>query len=73
MTVREVGSAFRKMSLIAIVVIVFIKLLYALDFIFHFGWGYSVSDLKMGLLVMAFTIVLRFVVLRIIAFVDNDT
>ena len=72
MTVEQVGAAFRRMSLVAIVVITFITALYAFDIIFRLGWGYTTYDLKMGLGVLVFAVVLRFIGLRIIKFVDGS-
>ncbi len=72
MTAQNVGAAFRKMSLVAIVVIIFITTLYAIDLLFRMGWGYTAYDLKLGLGVLVFAIVLRFIGLSIIKFVDSD-
>lgn len=71
MTVPQVGAAFRKMSFVAIVVIVFITALYACDVMFGLGWGYTTYDIKLGLGVLIFAVALRFIGLRIIAFVDR--
>lgn len=71
MTAKDVGAAFRKMSLVAIAVIAFITALYALDLLFGFAWGYTISDLKLGLVVLVFAVALRFVGLKVIAFVDD--
>jgi hypothetical protein len=70
-SIKEIGKAFNKMSLIALAVIVFISILYAADLIFSLGWGYTSKDLKLALLVLAFAIALRFVGLRVIAFIDR--
>ena len=71
MRVQKVQAAFNKMSLVVIVVTTFIALLNTADLLFHLGWGYSSSDLKLGLFVLLFAIVLRWIGLRIIASVDD--
>lgn len=70
--VQQVGAAFRKVSLVAIVVIIFITALCAFDLMLGLGWGYTAYDLKLGLGVLVFAVVLRFIGLRIIAFVGRD-
>ncbi|WP_126173754.1 hypothetical protein [Altericroceibacterium xinjiangense] len=71
MTVQQIGTAFRTMSLVAILVIIFITALCALDIILGLGWGYTSYDLKVDLGILAFAILLRFVGLRIFAFVAS--
>lgn len=68
MSVQQIGAAFRTMSLVAILVIIFITALATLDLMFRLGWGYTFYDLKVGLGILAFAIILRFVGLRMIAF-----
>jgi hypothetical protein len=71
MTVQEVEVAFRKMSSVAIAVIALITTLCALDIIFGLRWGYSIYDLKLGAIVLAFAFVLRIIGLKVISFVGG--
>lgn len=68
MSVQQIGAAFRTMSLLAIVVIIFITALAAFDLMFRLGWGYTSYDVKVGLGILAFAIILRFIGSRIIGF-----
>lgn len=69
---KKIGSGFRRMSLIALAVIVLINLIYALDFLFHLGWGYSLDDLKIAVGILVFAVILRFIGLRVIGFFDES-
>lgn len=69
---KKIGSGFRTMSLIALVVIGFINLIYALDLLLHLGWGYSFNDLKVALGILVFAVILRFIGLRVIDFFDQN-
>lgn len=64
---ERIGVNFRRMSSTAIAVILFIMILHVLDLVFHLGWGYKANDLKVGLLVLIFALILRFLGLRVIA------
>lgn len=72
MSVQQIGAAFRTMSLVAMLVIIFILSLASLDLVFRLGWGYTSYDLKVGFGILAFAIILRIVGLRIIAFVASS-
>jgi hypothetical protein len=69
---KKIGNNFNKMSIFSIVVLALITTSYALDLLFHLGWGYTVFDLQVGLLILTFAIALRFVGLRIIRFFDKN-
>ena len=69
---KQIGDSFNKMSLFALAVVALITGSYALDVLFHLGWGYTILDLKIGLLILAFAVVLRFIGLRIIRFFDKN-
>jgi hypothetical protein len=69
---KKTGDAFNKTSIAAIVVIVFIISTYALDLLFHLGWGYKISDLKVGLIIFFFALVLRYIGLKMIKFFEGS-
>ena len=63
---KKIGDSFNKTSLVVLAVVVLITSTYALDLLFHLGWGYKISDLKVGLGILLFAIILRLVGLRVI-------
>ena len=68
MSVREIGLSFRKISAVIIGLIIFILSIHCADLLFNLGWGYSLSDLKIGLGVLLFAVCVRLVGLRFLSF-----
>lgn len=69
---KKIGDRFNNISAIALAIVLLITASYTLDVIFNLGWGYTTSDLKVGLLILAFGVVLRFIGLRIIRFFSEN-
>jgi len=71
MALRDISASFRRTSALIIAVICGFTLTFAADVILGLQWGYSTHDLYLALFVLISAICLRWIGLKIIAFVSE--